>query len=111
MTDAAKQPFSPDRLLTDIVDYVAGARIDSRLAYETARWCLMDSLGCAMLALNVPACAKLLGPIVPDAVLPGGARVPGTAYELDPVTAAFNIGCLIRWLSERRGSRRRSRWW
>jgi 2-methylcitrate dehydratase len=70
----------------------------SALAYETARYCLLDTLGCGILALNFPACARLLGPIVPGTIVPHGARVPGTRYELDPVTAAFNIGCAIRWL-------------
>ena len=72
--------------------------INSALAYETARLCLMDTLGCGFLALNFNECTKLLGPVVPGANLPGGARVPGTNYELDPVQAAFNIGTMIRWL-------------
>ena len=87
-----------DQVLQDIAEYVLNASIDSSLAYETARLCLMDTLGCGMLALNFSECTKLLGPIVPGAVLPGGARVPGTNYELDPVQAAFNIGTMIRWL-------------
>jgi len=88
----------PDRLLTELAEYADRRRIDSREAYETARYCLMDTLGCGLLALQYPACTKLLGPIVPGTVVPNGARVPGTAYELDPVAAAFNIGCMIRWL-------------
>src|SRR5207247_521963 len=67
-------------------------------AYDTARYCLLDSLGCAMLALQYPACRRHLGPIVPGTVVPSGARVPGTEYVLDPVKAAFDIGCLVRWL-------------
>ena len=67
-------------------------------AYETARYCLMDTLGCGLLALNYPACVKLLGPVVPGTKVPNGSRVPGTSFELDPVTAAFNIGALVRWL-------------
>ncbi len=94
---SARRP-DPDRALTDVADYVVEAEIDSRQAYETARWCLMDSLGCGMLALRFGQCSKLLGPVVPGATLAGGARVPGTAYELDPVQAAFNIGTMIRWL-------------
>lgn len=89
---------APDTLLTDIADYVISFRADSDEARRTASHCLMDSLGCAVLALNYPECTKLLGPLVPGASLPGGARVPGTEYELDPVTAAFDIGTLIRWL-------------
>ncbi len=71
----------------------------ARKRFDTARLCLMDTLGCGLLALNYPACAKLLGPVVPGATLPGrGARVPGTPHELDPVQAAFNIGAMVRWL-------------
>lgn len=87
-----------DQVIVDIVDYVLNKKIDSALAYETARLCLMDTLGCGILALNFPECVKLMGPVVPGATLSGGARVPGTDYELDPVQAAFNIGTMIRWL-------------
>ncbi len=87
-----------DQVLEDIADYVMNTTIDSHEAFETARLCLMDALGCGILALNFPACSKLLGPVVPHAFLPNGARVPGTNYELDPVQAAFNIGTMIRWL-------------
>jgi 2-methylcitrate dehydratase len=87
-----------DPLLTNIADYVSSFRIDSSEAFDTARLCLMDSLGCAMLALKYPACTKLLGPIVPGATMEKGARVPGTNFELDPVQAAFNFGAMIRWL-------------
>ena len=89
---------APDRVLTDIADYVLGADIQSDLAYETARYCLLDTLGCGLEALEYPACTKLLGPIVPGTVVPNGAKVPGTQFQLDPVQAAFNIGALIRWL-------------
>jgi 2-methylcitrate dehydratase len=88
----------PDHVLVDLADYAVGATIESPAAYETARLCLMDSLGCALLALGYPDCRRLLGPVVPGAELPGGARVPGTTWELDPVQAAFNIGAMIRWL-------------
>ena len=90
----------PDALLQQIADYtLATDRITSEEALETARLCLMDSLGCGLLALNYPACVKLLGPVVPGATLPGrGARIPGTSLELEPVQAAFNIGAMIRWL-------------
>ena len=87
-----------DSLLTDIADYVHSTEISSELAYETARHCLMDSLGCGFLALAYPQCRKMLGPIVPGASMPGGCRVPGTNLELDPVKAAFDIGTLVRWL-------------
>jgi 2-methylcitrate dehydratase len=87
-----------DQVITDIADYVLNKKIDSALAYETARLCLMDTLGCGMLALNFPECTKLMGPVVPGAVLAGGVRIPGTNYELDPVQGAFNIGTMIRWL-------------
>jgi 2-methylcitrate dehydratase len=88
----------PDKVLTDIADYVAGFRIDSKEAYQTARLCLIDTLGCGLEALEYPACTKLLGPVVPGTVVPNGAKVPGTPYQLDPVTAAFNIGAMVRWL-------------
>src|SRR5437868_5113703 len=89
---------APDGVLSAIADYARNFTVESQPAYETARYCLMDSLACALQALAIPACRKLLGPVVPGAVMPGGARVPGTSFELDPVAAAFNIGELIRWL-------------
>jgi 2-methylcitrate dehydratase len=88
----------PDRVLVDIVDYVLNYRVDSALALETARNCLIDTLGCGLEALSYPACTKLLGPIVPGTIVPNGAKVPGTSFQLDPVQAAFNIGAMIRWL-------------
>ncbi|HMI97834.1 MAG TPA: bifunctional 2-methylcitrate dehydratase/aconitate hydratase [Micropepsaceae bacterium] len=88
----------PDQVLVDIADYVLDYKINSALAYETARHCLIDTLGCGLEALDYPACTKLLGPIVPGIVVPHGARVPGTSHQLDPVQAAFNIGAMIRWL-------------
>jgi 2-methylcitrate dehydratase len=87
-----------DRLLQEIADYARGGRIESAEAWQTARYCLLDALGCGLLALGYPACGKLIGPVVPEATLPGGARVPGTGYELDPVQAAFCIGTMVRWL-------------
>jgi 2-methylcitrate dehydratase len=88
----------PDREMMEIAAYVADFVIDSDEALDTACLSLMDSLGCALLALNYPECARLLGPVVPGTVVPLGARVPGTRFELDPVKAAFDIGILIRWL-------------
>ncbi len=88
----------PDKVLVDIVDYVSTYKVTSKLAYETARNCLIDTLGCGLEALEYPACTKLLGPIVPGTVVPHGAKVPGTQFQLDPVQAAFNIGAMIRWL-------------
>ena len=87
-----------DSLFTDLAHYVHEGEIASDLAYETARFCLMDSLGCGFLAMAYPECRKMLGPVVPGASMPGGCRVPGTPLELDPVKAAFDIGTLIRWL-------------
>jgi len=89
---------APDQVIADIADYALGYEIDSDVAYETAHYCLLDTLGCGLEALEYPACTKLLGPIVPGTVVPHGARVPGTSYQLDPVQAAFNIGAMIRWL-------------
>ena len=87
-----------DQALVDIADYVCDYEVDSDLAFDTAHYCLMDALACGFQALDYPACTRLMGPVVPGATLPGGARVPGTCYELDPVLAAFNIGCMNRWL-------------
>ncbi len=88
----------PDQALVDIADYAANVQIDSHDAYDTAYYCLMDTLACGFQALKYPACTKLLGPVVPGATMAHGARVPGTSYELDPVMGAFNIGAMVRWL-------------
>ncbi len=87
-----------DSVLTTIADYVVDHKIDSPEAYRMAQWVLMDALGSGILALNFPECRKLLGPVVPGATVTGGSRVPGLAWELDPVQGAFNIGCMNRWL-------------
>lgn len=87
-----------DKVVADIVDYVLDYEIKSDLAWATAHYCLVDTLGCGFEALTYPACTKLLGPVVPGTVVPNGAKVPGTSYQLDPVQAAFNIGTLVRWL-------------
>lgn len=88
----------PDQPMVDIADYVAGYTIDSKEAYDTARYMLLDSLACAALAMDHEACVKHLGPLVPGADMEGGARVPFTSHELDPVQAAYNIGVQVRWL-------------
>lgn len=88
----------PEAVLTKIADYATKYAVKSADAYETARYCLIDTLGCGFEALEYPACTKLMGPIVPGTVVPNGARVPGTQFQLDPVQAAFNIGAMIRWL-------------
>ena len=88
----------PDQVLVDIADYVIQDEVRSDRAYATARLCLLDTLGCGLEALSYPACTKLLGPVVPGTTVPHGARVPGTSLVLDPVKAAFDIGCSIRWL-------------
>ncbi len=88
----------PDEVLVRIADYATKYEIRSKQAYETARYCLMDTLGCGLEALEYPACTKLLGPVVHGTVVPNGAKVPGTQFQLDPVQAAFNIGAMIRWL-------------
>jgi len=94
---SAKRP-DPDQPLVDIADYVADYHLSSSEAFKTARYVLLDSLACSMLAMKFPECVKMLGPVVPGANMPGGARVPGTSHELDPVQAAFNIGAQVRWL-------------
>ncbi len=88
----------PDKVLTDIADYVLNYEIKNELAWKTAHYCLLDTLGCGFEALTYPACTKLLGPIVEGTVVPNGAKVPGTNYQLDPVQAAFNLGAIVRWL-------------
>src|SRR5579871_4286220 len=94
---SANRP-APDAVITAIADYALNYKDPSEVAKETAYYCLMDTLGCGFQALRYPACTRMMGPIVPGAQLKGGARVPGTNYELDPVQAAFNIGTMIRWL-------------
>jgi 2-methylcitrate dehydratase len=89
---------APDKVLTDIVDYVLDFKVHNELAWKTAHYCLLDTLGCGFEALTYPACTKLLGPVAPGTIVPNGARVPGTSYQLDPIKAAFDIGALIRWL-------------
>ncbi|WP_323750769.1 bifunctional 2-methylcitrate dehydratase/aconitate hydratase [Marinobacter sp.] len=95
--DQNKRP-DYDEVIQEITDYVLNYRIDSDEAWETARYCLMDTLGCGLLALKFPECTKHLGPFVEGTVVPQGARVPGTTYRLDPVKAAWDIGCIVRWL-------------
>ncbi|GGG94866.1 2-methylcitrate dehydratase [Parapedobacter pyrenivorans] len=87
-----------DSVITNIVNYVLDYRITSELAFKTAHYCLLDTLGCGFEALTYPACTKLLGPVVSGTIVPHGAKVPGTSYQLDPIHAAFNIGAMIRWL-------------
>jgi 2-methylcitrate dehydratase len=94
---SAERP-APDALLAAIADYALKYKINSETAYETAYYCLMDTLACGFQALKYPACTKLMGPVVPGASMKNGARVPGTPHQLDPINAAFNIGAMIRWL-------------
>ena len=89
---------NPDDVLVKIADYVLDKQIESEEAYNTARYCLMDTLGCGLLALTFPDCVKLLGPYVEGTDVPGGVRVPGTKHVLDPVKGAWDIGAIIRWL-------------
>lgn len=88
----------PDQILVDIADYVFGGEAGGKLAFETARLCLLDGLGCALAALDFATCTRLLGPVVDGTLVPDGARVPGTGFRLDPITAAFDLGAMIRWL-------------
>ena len=88
----------PDKVLVDIVEYVTKYKIKSKDAYDTARYCLLDTLGCGFEALEYPACRKMLGPIVQGTQVPNGAKVPGTQFQMDPIKAAFDIGAMIRWL-------------
>jgi 2-methylcitrate dehydratase len=91
------RPF-PDQVMADIADFAATYFPKSEAAWNTARLCLIDALGCALAALNFDACTRLLGPVIPGWLAPGGARPPGTHYQLDPFTASFNLGAMIRWL-------------
>jgi 2-methylcitrate dehydratase len=93
-----KVSHAPDQVLVDIADYVNDHLITSPEALDTARYCLMDTLGCGLEALSYPACTKLLGPVVPGTIVPNGSKVPGTSFQLDPILAAFNIGAMVRWL-------------
>ncbi|KAF1016072.1 MAG: 2-methylcitrate dehydratase [Stenotrophomonas maltophilia] len=93
---SSNQRAAWDPLLLEIVDYVRDTPIDSTRAFETAHYCLLDTLGCGLEALAFPACSRLLGPVVPGITVQNGARVPGTHYALDPVQAAFNIGAMVR---------------
>ena len=88
----------PDRIMVELAEYALQYEVRSDLAYDTARYCLMDTLGCGLEALGYPECAKLLGPVVPGTTVPNGAKVPGTPFQLDPVQAAFSLGAMIRWL-------------
>jgi 2-methylcitrate dehydratase len=97
-TEISNTRPEPDKILVELADYAANYVSDSREAIDTARYNLLDTIGCGLLALRFPECAKLLGPIVPGATLTNGARVPGTPWRLEPVHAAFNIGASIRWL-------------
>ena len=94
----SNQRPQPDKVITDIADYVLNYEIKSESAWETAHYCLLDTIGCGLEALTYPACAKLLGPVIKGTVVPNGAKVPGTQFQLDPIQAAFNIGTIIRWL-------------
>ncbi|WP_369427431.1 bifunctional 2-methylcitrate dehydratase/aconitate hydratase [Providencia sp. PROV236] len=98
MTTITPVPQEFDKVISDIVDYVTEYPIISDLAYETAYYCFLDTLGCGMESLEYPACKKLLGPIIQGTIVPNGTKVPGTHFQLDPVQAAFNIGTMIRWL-------------
>lgn len=96
ITDNARP--EADKVLQDIADYVHDYKVDSPLAFETARLCLLDTLGCGLEGLKHPQCANLVGPVVPGTVVPNGTKVPGTDYQLDPIRGAFSIGTIIRWL-------------
>jgi 2-methylcitrate dehydratase len=99
MSNAASRAVrKPDELLVTLASYATDYQVESKLAIETARYDLLDALGCALLALRFPECTKLLGPIVPGTIVPHGVHVPGTAYVLDPIKAAFDLGAMIRWL-------------
>jgi 2-methylcitrate dehydratase len=88
----------PDSVLVQIADYVERFEVKSETAYSTAHLLVLDSIACGLYALSYPACTKMLGPVVPGTVVPNGVKIPGTDFELDPIEAAFNIGCMVRWM-------------
>ena len=88
----------PDKVMVKIADYALNASIESKEALTSARYCLMDTLGCGLLALTFDDCKNLLGPYVENTQVPGGVRVPGTKHVLDPVKGAWDIGAMVRWL-------------
>ena len=90
--------MTEDQVLQDIADYVIDYKVGSEEALNTARNCLMDTIGCGLLALKYPNCTRHLGPIVPGTIVENGARVFGRSFELDPVKAAWDIGTIVRWL-------------
>ncbi|KAG7134256.1 2-methylcitrate dehydratase like protein [Verticillium longisporum] len=94
----SSEPREYDPEINDIANYVQNYKVDSELAFDTARWVFLDTLGCGLEGLRFKECTKLLGPIVPGTTVPNGPKVPGTDFQLDPVNAAFNIGAMIRWL-------------
>ncbi len=87
-----------DPAIEKIADYTAHYEPESKETFDTASLCLADTIGCGILALQYPACTKLLGPIIPETIVPNGVPIPGTNFVLDPIRAAFNIGTMIRWL-------------
>ena len=88
----------PDEVLVRIANYVFDYKIESKDALETAKYCLIDTLGCGLEALDYHACVRHLGPTVPGSIIPNGTKIPGTKFQLDPINGAFNIGAMIRWL-------------
>ena len=100
MSSNVEQNIRPgyDSVISEIANYVTNFEIESDLALDTARNCLIDTIGCGLLALKFPACTKMLGPVVEGTSVPFGVRVPGTNFKLDPIKGAFDIGCAIRWL-------------
>ncbi|THH04587.1 hypothetical protein EW145_g5409, partial [Phellinidium pouzarii] len=97
LAESAERP-APDKVLVDIADYIHGFTDYSPLALDTARLCLIDTIGCGLEALRFEHCRRLLGPVVEGTIVPNGTKVPGTNYQLDPIRGAFNIGTIIRWL-------------
>src|SRR5829696_3653589 len=98
LNDSNVRP-EPDKVLVDIAEYVSGFS-PTEPAIDASRLCMWDAIGCALNALDFPECMKLLGPVVPGTIVPQASRVPGTSHALDPVTATFSFGCMIRWLDE-----------
>lgn len=78
----------PDQVIQQIADYVHNYKIDSQVAYDTARLDLFDTLGCGMEALRFPQARAVLGPVVPGTTVPNGAKVSDETelHNLGPIT-------------------------
>ncbi|KAF3762836.1 2-methylcitrate dehydratase PrpD [Cryphonectria parasitica EP155] len=88
-----------DQVIVDVKDYVFNYQVTRPEILEKAREVILDSIGCAILAVNTSEeCRSLLGPYVPGTSVANGCRLPGTSIVQDPVKGAWDLASLIRWL-------------